>query len=811
MLTIRLDLFGIEHTVLRPVLVQTVKDIKKSLGITKDIYTRFDSRETVIKKKNKVGEIIGRNTTDSNMIHIEYEDASEDQYDLPIIQYNPDMAPIYRDPEIGSSIIPITYLRRLNITFKYLSKSRSAMEAMSNSLRLKSSYTGFSLDHDLEYHYVIPNFAISLLGEINRLKNIRREEKLTLYEYVQSTFDSRLDLTTTRDGVSQDLVIREAQCNVFGYCEDDLHNIKTEYDDSLGVWYIEFQYFLVYEKPISLKVDYPLLVFNTLIGEKYRDFIPMSNVNRRAHYRGSVSSIQKLTDERGYIRVSSPYNYVRVPSVDNTLLKYSVMSYVPMVSILVILDESDTTLLCNIKDIPDVQFKPNVIDFMLQEGKRTAKHLNSVFYFALFSGNNRISTPVYLNPNGDLVAGEPLDLRQTYRVMIYMARDLDFLRDAAIARFVNFICYEAIKAVPVEEPITFQQFRHKFERYTNTYEVEVTPTPSLIDMYLTTMSVGDYYYGLHDRFAPKDLVFNIMASLLSRKEAGLLILARMQQLENAQTSGNGRQDILENEDIEYNPTYDSVENVASDNSYVMVDGVLIPTEHLDDAILPDKEETPVKPSKPDGYYDLSGVIVPPTPELTEEQKEHNKRLEYLYNKLKEVINSLVDRGEIPPDTTLEDVLNKDVILPNIDLSGPIEPEVEEDKEPPLLPKPDTEDNGDIEIDPGMDVVPEEILPETDTEVDTPTVDNEQDLPPTLDDLLQEVEGKDFITPEPPIPPRHPAIEIVDTEDEDLIYVPNIAQSGSPIIYTVIGRPLMRTVQTSSIITIMEQRTVFKDK
>ena len=155
---------------------------------------------------------------------------------------------------------------------------------------------------------------------------------------------------------------------------------------------------------------------------------------------------------------------------------------------------------------------------------------------------------------------------------------------------------KAIKAVPVEEPITFQQFRHKFERYTNTYEVEVTPTPSLIDMYLTTMSVGDYYYGLHDRFAPKDLVFNIMASLLSRKEAGLLILARMQQLENAQTSGNGRQDILENEDIEYNPTYDSVENVASDNSYVMVDGVLIPTEHLDDAILPDKEEDPVKRS-----------------------------------------------------------------------------------------------------------------------------------------------------------------------------------------------------------------------
>ena len=54
MIRTRVDLYGIEESFTRPVLVTMVRNINTLLGIKRNIYVRFDNKESVIKSKTNM-------------------------------------------------------------------------------------------------------------------------------------------------------------------------------------------------------------------------------------------------------------------------------------------------------------------------------------------------------------------------------------------------------------------------------------------------------------------------------------------------------------------------------------------------------------------------------------------------------------------------------------------------------------------------------------------------------------------------------------------------------------------------------------
>ena len=63
----RFSLFATEETVTRPVLIIVSNAIKELLGINKNVYTKYDVKDSIILKKTKLGNIKIDNNTREEM------------------------------------------------------------------------------------------------------------------------------------------------------------------------------------------------------------------------------------------------------------------------------------------------------------------------------------------------------------------------------------------------------------------------------------------------------------------------------------------------------------------------------------------------------------------------------------------------------------------------------------------------------------------------------------------------------------------------------------------------------------------------
>ena len=187
MIRTRVDLYGIEESFTRPVLLTMVRNINTLLGIKRNIYVRFDNKESVIKSKTKLGNIRGNNTIKQERIDIEYEEISEPGNELSLLIPRNDFKPIYRDKDIDAMFRPMFHGRKMNITYKYSSKSKSTVYAYINRLRTYTSTHEMYNYHNLEFHYTIPNNVIELLDTIRQMKNEVDKTKLSYEDILDRT------------------------------------------------------------------------------------------------------------------------------------------------------------------------------------------------------------------------------------------------------------------------------------------------------------------------------------------------------------------------------------------------------------------------------------------------------------------------------------------------------------------------------------------------------------------------------------------------------------------------------------------------
>lgn len=450
MVAIRANLQGLEESITRPVLITAVEGIKHLLGLSSDVYTFYNSKDKLYKRKTRDGGIIGDNSDKGATIQIEHEESSEEGNELSLIPARPDFNPIYQDKDIGSSFMPIYHKRRINIHVRYSNKSKSKIFSIVNDLRTYTSSDAMYKLHDFEYYYTIPNFLNKLLLEINNKKNIRIPdgEKLTFEQYLDQTFDDRLDFANTMDAdiTKSSLVIREKQLDIEGYVEGDLHSIKPEYDDTSSVWYIEFDYTFVYEKPVSLLVKYPILVYNTIIHPFFRTMIyDKPKKDDRSIRTGRAQSMYDVTkSEQDYddkLAIKDPGYYVPIPEYDTTLLPRPLNCYARLTVVLTVMDDLDKTLLFNINDIPNIKFKETYLNFLMNsERKFIGDEFKSLFHIELWKNEKRdYQNRVVLEEDGTLRSSYELDYRFTYRVSFNVITDLSLLTLDAKKRLRNFV------------------------------------------------------------------------------------------------------------------------------------------------------------------------------------------------------------------------------------------------------------------------------------------------------------------------------------------------------------------------------------
>ena len=443
----KIMLQGLEETVTRPIQIIVANDIKKLLGLGRDIYIAFDpTDERIAKIKNQLGDIDHDNTTFEEYILLETEESTEEGTELYMTTVKPDTCPIYQDIEIDSYIQAINQRRQLDFTFTYRNKSKSLVHSLANKLKLMTGDDGMYYRHELEYGYNIPPFVIKLLSHFNDLKNKRKrpDRQLSFSDYLARTFDTRLDLGgnlgKTIDNYT--LYIREAQVNLEGYISDSVHDIKPEFDDNLNHWGITFRYRITFDKPVGLLLNYNMMVWNTPIAKEFRDFQHIENTSNRAIHPRSLRGVNLTTIGHPIWHTRPRKDYLTIPVEDNRLPNLITPRYLTrMFSVLTMVDSNDPTLLFNIDEIPNYRFKKSVYDMLLKsEYKWVGIPCCSVIFISLICGEvEQYENRIIMDAEGNLRTTKPMDVTKTYRVMFSLLNDLDMLNPGSTRRINRFI------------------------------------------------------------------------------------------------------------------------------------------------------------------------------------------------------------------------------------------------------------------------------------------------------------------------------------------------------------------------------------
>lgn len=448
MYNVRIPLHGVEESVTKRIVIGVANDIKRILAIPDDAYLQLDPRDNIKRRLNQLGEMKGDNNTKMEWCYIEASEESEPDNELIITPSRPDMKPIYLDPEIDAKITPIYHTRKVNIEFKYYTLSKSDAFSKVNYIKSMTSNDSHTWLHDLEYYYNLGHFTFELMAEIYNLKNKRLDTALRFEEYLGKYFDDRLDLTLTDDGnlSKSNLIIKEAQLEVVGYIESDTYNIEAEYEDDKDQWSVSLTYTFSYDKPICLIVTYPLLVFNTLIDNKFRRVKRIHTKRPNTRRPGRIEPVHQIVTRDDILKPRLRDDFLMIPEVDKPILPLTTDLVTRMFCVLNCVDENDNTLLFNIKDIAHIKFKDNVLNYILKyEREYIGDLLHSMFYFELFSNNEKAyGYKILLDKDGTLRTNKPMDLKNTYRVMFNVVNNLSSLDHLASKRLKKYLAEEGL-------------------------------------------------------------------------------------------------------------------------------------------------------------------------------------------------------------------------------------------------------------------------------------------------------------------------------------------------------------------------------
>jgi len=423
MLRFKHDLFATEDTVSRNVLISCRNSILGLLNISKDVYTSYDVKDVILKRKGLDG-LVGYNTKMEEILLLDSTEENDSGLELLRNLNNPSGVPFYNDNETNTSINTVYSKTVHNIHTRYMNISKSKIFSLASKLKQLVTSDSFYTTIDLSYYYILPSQIVKFVLHINNLKNRRLTTKLKDYEYFSKYFDDRLDIMNSIDGdtFKEELSIREVQKGITSYIATNIVDIKPEFDETSGMWYLEFEFSHRYEKPISLVVNYEIVIFNYLIDKFYRLNTVKDRDNTPLKGRDYVYNSQ---DIKSYL--------TRIPSYDNENIK--ILSYYkPFLTALAILDEDKVSLI-NINNLSKY-ISIEALNYIKKYFSSVSKDLKDIIRVSL--QYNRIDREgLIIEQDGMIKSKEPLSYEYVYRVVISICVDVSVIDKKVINRFLD--------------------------------------------------------------------------------------------------------------------------------------------------------------------------------------------------------------------------------------------------------------------------------------------------------------------------------------------------------------------------------------
>jgi len=286
---------------------------------------------------------------------------------------------------------------------------------------------GYTIVHNLSYSYLIPQPVRDLIKDINKLK----DPTLSFKEYLDSVSVEKLDYTIKRNSDYSVPAFRGVYANIFGNIETNPGDIKIEKND-VPEYIIEFEYKITIHYPHSLSIQYPILINNKSLPNKWLPKQRYATFVDRGE--GVLNIIEVL---KGYLKFKNNDIVMhRIPDYDNFYPNmYDNSYYMRLVSILLQTDETNPNFIFNLDDLKYIGIPPYLVDYLkTTNDKELFTFGQALIYIELYDSNIKKDLGLYKDENNNILSTIPLSKGNSYHIVINLILDkgvINYFRESS--------------------------------------------------------------------------------------------------------------------------------------------------------------------------------------------------------------------------------------------------------------------------------------------------------------------------------------------------------------------------------------------
>lgn len=444
--TINMNLPNVTQSVMRPVVVDIVRQIGLISGISKDVPIVYpgDNGQVAAAGSIQGTEIDRRARFEGNRrIFVTADESYAEEENSTDIVGRKGNALIFRDDSIDTWIAPVYATSEVVASIKFESKSKEEVSRWRDDMNMKYKMLRISPTHDIAYTYTLPRTFWTILESIGEARNAKVDTGQRFGEWLKDCMTTRMTVIGNENGQHRQFSINETQNQIQGYFNYTAENIpKPEYDEGLGVWRVTFEYRFRYQRPCGVDMHYPIIIHNTLMPEKFTNFaglVPRKPNPNMARYDQFGWATQDMNVRSNMLKIKPEFPYIRIPEMDDFLVRGTVPGTGTFMLVLMAMeDEGDKSF--NLTQLGEVTIDPDILEFIQKsEYKFIGIPGKSIFHAEVYKNNMPLTSPsVKIHEDLTLEMLVKTDLTKAYRVRLSLFTDLERLENSAIDRMKAF-------------------------------------------------------------------------------------------------------------------------------------------------------------------------------------------------------------------------------------------------------------------------------------------------------------------------------------------------------------------------------------
>ena len=349
--------------------------------------------------------------------------------------------PVFVDPESGVMVYPVYIATRLEVSMKYQSSGESKADKLNSYLASVAAGVDQTFSRSIFFQLPLGNMVVEFLSSVVENRN-ELFDAVSTKDYIEAYLAPNHTVLTNQAGNLPLYAFNTTYNRIV--CTIDTYTPPKPNREDGGAYATEIKFIAYYDKPATYRIEYPLVVYNKEIDEKYLSIVADKNTVELLPAGASSSIVSTFTIERMNedILANNPHNCALFPKYDSWRPTGSLISkYTPVLQMQLTVDLQDRQTVLSLDDLPSVgiHLQQPLLDWYFDTPDGLFDPDHSPLFFAMYSQDGEITPDfTYDKINRRLITtGYKLNPLHDYHLVMYFNRDLAHYSSSMLNRITK--------------------------------------------------------------------------------------------------------------------------------------------------------------------------------------------------------------------------------------------------------------------------------------------------------------------------------------------------------------------------------------